>query len=237
MCYSSSSLRAFSSSVLPESSQFNLLLFGAPGVGKGTYGKLVQRDFDIKAFSTGDYFRQIIKKSKEKEQMIQVDSDKSDEENTLDPFSQHISEILSSGKLIDDEIVVDIVRNLKADPANFMEGAFAKSAGLILDGVPRTVKQAEMLDEFMGIDLILNFEHRDDILVQKMLGRRVCPECNKNFNVAAIDTEDGYFMPPLLPKGEDPTVCDNPEHAHPVKLVSRADDIESVIFERLELYK
>jgi len=94
-----------------------------------------------------------------------------------------------------------------------------------------------MLDEFMGVDLILNFEHRDDILIQKIMGRRVCPECNKNFNIADIDSEDGYVMPPLLPKGDDPTICDNPEHTHPVKLVSRADDIESVIYERLDLYK
>lgn len=70
------SARAFSSSTLAESSQFNLLLFGAPGVGKGTYGKLVQRDFDIKAFSTGEYFRDVIKKSKEQQQSTLIGSDK-----------------------------------------------------------------------------------------------------------------------------------------------------------------
>lgn len=155
----------------------------------------------------------------------------------LDPFSQKISDALSSGGFVDDEVVVDIVRNLKASPDTFMDGQFAKSAGLILDGVPRTVKQAELLSQFLSIDLVLNFEHRDDILMEKLMGRRICPVCNKSFNVAAIDTEDGYVMPPLLPKGEDPTVCDNSEHAHPVKLVSRADDVESVILDRLELYK
>jgi len=133
------SARAFSSAALGESGQFNLLLFGAPGVGKGTYGKLVQRDFDIKAFSTGDYFREIIRKSKEQLALKEIGVAKTGTIE-LDPFSQKISEILNSGKLIDDEVVVDIIRDLKSNPMTFMDGKFAKSAGLILDGVPRTVK-------------------------------------------------------------------------------------------------
>jgi adenylate kinase len=51
-------------SILRNNKKFNLMLFGAPGVGKGTFGKLIQRDFDFKAFSTGDYFREVIKMSK-----------------------------------------------------------------------------------------------------------------------------------------------------------------------------
>lgn len=195
----------------------------------------MQRDFDIKAFSTGDYFRQIIKKSKEQKEIEEVGT--GDSTPTLDPLALKISQLMSAGKFIDDDIVVEIVKNLKENPRTFMDGQFAQSAGLILDGVPRTVRQAEMLNEFMSIDLILNFEHRDDILVEKILGRRICPECNKNFNVASINSEDGYIMPPLLPKHGDPTLCDNPEHAHPVKLIKRADDVESIIMERLELYK
>lgn len=203
-------------------------------MGKGTYGKMVQKDFDVKAFSTGDYLREIVKRAKRQQEIDEITGEV---KVGLDAFSKKISDTLGSGKLIDDEIVVEIVRNLKENPTTFLDGAYAKSAGLILDGVPRTVKQAEMLDEFLSIDLVLNFEHRDDILIQKILGRRICPECNKNFNVAHVDTEDGYFMPPLLPKGEDPTVCDNKEHADPVKLIRRADDVESVIKERIELYK
>ena len=52
------------SSILKGNKKFNLMLFGAPGVGKGTFAKLIQRDFDFKAFSTGDYFREVIKMSK-----------------------------------------------------------------------------------------------------------------------------------------------------------------------------
>jgi len=153
--------RFFASAYAPAN-QFNMLLFGAPGVGKGTYGKMVQKDFDVKAFSTGDYLREIVKRSKRQQEIDQING-QADE--GLDAFSQKISDTLSAGKLIDDEIVVDIVRNLKENPSTFLDGAYAKTAGLILDGVPRTVAQAEMLDEFLSIDLVLNFEHSDDVLI------------------------------------------------------------------------
>ena len=116
-------------------SSFNLMLFGAPGVGKGTFGKLIQRDFDFKPFSTGDYFRQVVK-------MAQANKE------GLDAFTLEISEILNSGKLVDDQIVIDIVKQLKQNPDTFLGGEYKNSSGLILVGVPRTVRQAEMLSEF-----------------------------------------------------------------------------------------
>jgi len=134
--------RFFASAAAPTN-QFNMLLFGAPGVGKGTYGKMVQKDFDVKAFSTGDYLREIVKRSKKQQELDQINGQANE---GLDAFSQKISDTLSAGKLIDDEIVVEIVRNLKENPSTFLDGAYAKTAGLILDGVPRTVRQAEMLD-------------------------------------------------------------------------------------------
>lgn len=121
-----------------ETQPFNLLLFGAPGVGKGTFGKLIQKDFKFKPFSTGDYFREVIK---------MADSYESSEESeggqmpVLDPFTQQISEILSSGKLVDDHIVIDIVKNLIEHPDTFLGGQYKNAKGrLILDGIPRTVK-------------------------------------------------------------------------------------------------
>jgi len=100
-----------------------------------------------------------------------------------------------------------------------MDGEFNAAPGLILDGVPRTVTQAKLLQDFMQIDLIVNFFNRDDILMEKMMGRRVCPVCNKNFNIAEID-RDGYVMGALLPDGPDPTVCDEDG----AKLIIREDD-------------
>lgn len=212
--------------VKASSGQFNLLLFGAPGVGKGTFGKLIQRDFAFQPFSTGDYFRDVIKQAKLAR-------------GPLDPFTQSISELLASGRLVDDQTVIDIVRRLKEHPETFADGRYAGAPGLILDGVPRTIRQAEMLSEFADIDLVLNFYNREDILLQKLAGRRVCPECNKGFNVADVNS-NGYVMAPLLPEGDDPTVCDA-DHGQtdivPIKLVTRPDDKEDVILKRLELYE
>lgn len=101
------------------------MLFGAPGVGKGTFANMIQKDFDFKPFSTGDYFRHIIKKAKEGSE--------------LDAFSSQINEIITSGKLVDDQIVINIMKQLK-DNQSFMNGEFYGQSGLILDGVPRTVK-------------------------------------------------------------------------------------------------
>ena len=144
---------------------------------------------------------------------------------------------MASGGLVDDKTVIDIVRNLKENPATFLDGKFAEAEGLILDGVPRTLAQAEMLQEFVNIDLVINFQAMDEILIQKLMGRRSCPVCNKSFNVAGI-REHGYSLPPLLPTGDDPTVCDE-EHSvkEPTKLTMRQDDKEDIIKKRLDLYK
>ena len=88
----------------------------------------------------------------------------------------------------------------------------------------------------MDVDLVLNFYNTDEILMQKLMGRRVCTCCSKNFNVTDIN-KDGYVMPPLLPKGNDPTICDDISHSSPVKLVTREDDREDIVLERIELYK
>lgn len=84
----------------------------------------------------------------------------------------------------------------------------------------------------IGIDLIFNFMNRDDILLEKLMGRRVCPQCNRNYNITNID-RDGYFMKPLLPK-KDPKKCDDCEV---VSLVVRDDDKENIIRERMEIYR
>lgn len=105
---------------------------------------------------------------------------------------------------------------------------------MILDGVPRTIKQAEMLHKAgVKIDLIINFFNRDEILMEKLMGRRVCPCCGRNYNIADINTKDGYHMKPLLPK-KNVDECDD---CSGVKLTVRDDDKESIIRDRLNLYK
>ena len=124
------------------------MLFGAPGVGKGTFAKLIQKDFKFEPFSTGDYFRSVIKSSQ-----------------STDAFSMKVREILNSGQLVDDQIVIDIIKKLKSEPETFMDGHFLDADGVILDGVPRTLRQAELMTEFMNVDLVVNFFNKEEVLI------------------------------------------------------------------------
>jgi adenylate kinase len=204
----SSTLRYFSTA---QKAQINLMLFGAPGVGKGTYSKLMEKEYDFKTFSMGDYFRALTKDNTSK-----------------DPFILNIKKILREGQLVDDKLVVDVVKNIKTDPS------YSKHMGLILDGVPRTLLQARMLrDAGIKIDLIINFYNREEILLQKLMSRRVCPTCGRNYNIADINTPDGYQMKPLLPKGKHDECDDHPG----TKLVIREDDTEKIIRDRMKVYE
>ncbi len=91
-----------------------------------------------------------------------------------------------------DEQVMTIVRNY------IEEQGTTGSRGIIFDGIPRTLNQAKLLDSLVNIDLVINFEMKQDIIAQKLMGRRVCADCGQTWNVCHID-EDGYFMKPLLP--------------------------------------
>lgn len=89
----------------------------------------------------------------------------------------------------------------------------------------------EILDEVTEIDMVVNLKLREDVLVEKCLGRRICNECGKGFNVATINAKaengrPGMSMAPLLP----PSHCAS-------KLITRADDTEEVVKERLRVYK
>ena len=138
---------------------------------------------------------------------------------------QEVRQILRSGKLIDDQHVIDVVKKIKASKK------FDKHQGMIFDGVPRTVNQARMMRSILQVDLVINFYNRDDILLEKLMSRRVCPSCNKNYNIANIN-RDGYVMKPLLPK-KDVSRCDGCD----IKLIIRDDDKESIITDRMEVYK
>ena len=159
----------------------------------------------------GDYFGGVVKGS-----------------DATDPFIVKLKNILKSGQFVDDKTVIDVVHQIKKDPK------YAKHMGLILDGVPRTLNQAKMLrDGGVKVDLIINFFNREEILIQKLAGRRVCPSCSRNYNIADINTPDGYKMKPLLPKKK----VDECDDCTGVKLVIREDDTEAVIRDRQKIYK
>ena len=189
----------------------NLVLFGAPGVGKGTYGKLITKEFGWPSFSMGDYFRKVINESEE------TAYKKAESQE----FIANLRDTLRRGHFVSDEMAIEVIKR-----ARTMQ--HRETPVLILDGMPRTLQQAQMLaDHDIKIDLVFNFMNRPDILLEKLMGRRVCPNCGRNYNVTEID-RDGYYMKPLLPKG-DPTICDD---CPGVKLVVRDDDKENIILER-----
>ncbi|KAK4385851.1 putative adenylate kinase, chloroplastic [Sesamum angolense] len=180
------------------------VFLGCPGVGKGTYAARLSSLLGVPHIATGDLVRQ--------------------ELSSRGPLSSQLADIVNQGKLISDEIIIDLL-------SKRLEDAQAKGEmGFILDGFPRTVRQAEILEGVTDIDLVINLKLREEALIAKCLGRRICSECGGNYNVACIDikSEDGrprMYMPPLLP----PPQCES-------KLITRSDDTEEVVKERLRVY-
>ncbi|EER95578.1 hypothetical protein BDA96_01G553600 [Sorghum bicolor] len=180
------------------------VFLGCPGVGKGTYASRLSRLLGVPHIATGDLVR--------------------DELASTGPLATQLAEIVNQGKLVSDEIIFNLLsKRLK-------KGEDQGESGFILDGFPRTVKQAEILDGVTDIDMVVNLKLREDVLVEKCLGRRICGQCGKNFNLACIDVkgENGLpaiYMEPLLP----PNNCMS-------KLITRADDTEEVVRNRLRIY-
>ena len=195
--------------------QKNLVLFGAPGVGKGTYGKLIHKQFGFPTFSMGDYFRKVIKEG--------APEGSTDEQRDL---IKNLKDTLAAGHFVSDETAIEVIKTARST-------TYADTEVLIFDGMPRTLVQAEMLKSAgIPVDLIFNFTNRDDILLEKLMGRRVCPCCSRNYNIAHID-RDGYYMKALLPD-KDPSKCDDCADS---TLVIRDDDKEHIITERMGIYR
>ncbi|GLT89675.1 hypothetical protein SLE2022_076520 [Rubroshorea leprosula] len=188
----------------PKERNVQWVFLGCPGVGKGTYASRLSNLLGVPHIATGDLVREELASS--------------------GPLSQQLTEIVNQGKLVSDEIIISLL-------SKRLEAGEAKGeSGFILDGFPRTIRQAEILEGVTDIDLVVNLKLREDVLIEKCLGRRICSECGKNFNVANINVkaEDGkprISMAPLLP----PSHCMS-------KLITRADDTEDVVKERLLIY-
>jgi len=201
--------RGFATTIkTPFPGQKFLFFFGAPGVGKGTYAELLAKDLGYTKISTGDELRAIIKGKTE---------------TKFDPkLIQQIKDIVNSGKLVSDDIVINIIEQKVKDPS--------AAKGVILDGFPRTVSQLEKYDKKFPTHLVVNITLQEDILLEKLLGRRTCDSCGKGYNICDIH-RDGYEMEPLLPKVEGK--CDKCGG----KLITRADDTNDVISARMKEYE
>lgn len=173
-----------------------LILLGPPGAGKGTQAKRVIEEFDIPHISTGDIFRKNIKEKTE--------------------LGQKVEGLLAEGKLVPDELTIEIVwdRLDQEDCKN----------GFLLDGFPRTIPQAEALDEGLAkrglkLDRVLNIDVDKDSLVKRLSGRRVCPNCGASYH---IDNNP--------PKVEGIcNVCQTP-------VIQREDDKEQTVLDRIKVY-
>jgi len=178
----------------------NIVLFGAPGSGKGTQAERLRDRFSLKHISTGDLLRDAVAR--------QTD------------LGKKVESIMAAGDLVSDEIVLELIKevvsSVKADEA---------MKGWMLDGYPRTVGQAKMLDGLLtdtgeSIDSIVVLEVDHNAIIERLSARRSCPECKAVYNV--------INMPP-----KQEGTCDNCGTA----LVHRKDDQPETITNRLDVYQ
>lgn len=140
----------------------NIILLGAPGAGKGTQATKISDKYGMPHISTGDIFRENIRNRTEIGLLAKSYTDK--------------------GQLVPDEVTCRIVedRLSREDCKN----------GYLLDGFPRNIAQAEQLDKFAKIDVVLNIDIDLSLLMDRLCGRRVCRECGESYHVSALNGKD-----------------------------------------------
>ena len=189
---------------LPKRPRLGMMFLGAPGAGKGTYASRIAPLLNIPTISAGDLVRDHIKRDT--------------------PAGLRFKSYANKGDLVPDQEIIDLVTERL--------GHEDCSKGYLLDGFPRTLKQAEALETYEPLKLVVNVDLKKEYLLEKLLGRRMCPKCGSNWNVAHIsDATKGVEMPPLLPPTGSKTQC-----ACGGTLEIRADDNEEVVSHRLKVY-
>lgn len=168
-----------------------LILLGAPGAGKGTQADFITEKLGIPVVSTGNLLRSAIAHGTE--------------------LGKKAASYMDNGSLVPDELVLDLVRERISQPDC--------QKGMIFDGFPRTLAQAEALDKVMEVDMVLFLKVEDEVIVQRMSGRRTCPECQTTYHVVS--------HPPRV-EG----ICDKCGAA----LGIRKDDRPEVVRQRLAVY-
>ena len=166
-----------------------LIFLGPPGAGKGTQATGVSSHLRVPHISTGDMFRSAIKNQT--------------------PTGLEAKRYMDAGQLVPDSVVIDMVKERLAMPDC--------ENGYLLDGFPRTVEQAEALEKFAAPDAVVDIEVPDEMLVDRLTGRRVCATCSGTFHISKLAEEK------LCP------VCGG-------ELYQRDDDKPATISNRLNVY-
>ncbi len=169
-----------------------IIFLGAPGAGKGTQAEKTSVRLGIPTISTGVIIREAVKNGTE--------------------MGLKAKEFIERGALVEDSVVIGIIKErlAKSDCEN----------GFILDGFPRTVPQAEALDEMgISLDRVISIEVPDEVICERMTGRRVCATCGSSYHITDKPSRDGVH-------------CDNCN----TELTVRKDDAPDVVISRLAVY-
>jgi adenylate kinase len=173
-----------------------LIIFGPQGAGKGTQSARISEKYGIPTISTGDIFRWAVKGGT--------------------ALGLKVREYIESGRLVPDDLAIVVIRERLSSPDC--------PDGFLLDGFPRTIEQAKALDEFLAeqstaLDAALAVEVPEEVSLRRIMGRRVCAECGRNYHIDSPPTTDWTC-----------DVCGG-------QVVERTDDLdEAAIRQRLELY-
>ena len=173
-----------------------IIMLGAPGTGKGTIAGILTKELGIPQVSTGDIFRKHIKEQTE--------------------LGKLAEKYISNGKLVPDDVTIGLVENRLKEPD--------VQNGIILDGFPRTVKQAEELDKMLEkdgkqVDLVVNLTTPEDEIIERIVNRRICPNCKAVYNL-------------ILNPPKQEGICDKCGE----KLVQRKDDNKETVKQRFNSY-
>ena len=170
----------------------NLILLGAPGAGKGTQAELLMQHLGIPSISTGNMLREAMANGSE--------------------LGKQVKQCMDEGKLVSDDLVLSLVAERTAEPDC--------KIGFILDGVPRTLAQAEALDaKGVKIDHVVSIEIDDAVIEGRMTGRRVCTKCGATYHITVNPTKT-------------PGICDHCGS----EVVIRKDDAAETVRNRLKVY-
>lgn len=169
-----------------------IILLGAPGSGKGSISNYLKEKHGFIHISTGDLFRKTVAQDT--------------------PLANQLKQIMLSGKLVDDDMTNEVVRQEILKINN-------PQANIIFDGYPRNVNQLEYLNKLLKVDYAIDVKVDKEEIVKRITGRRVCPVCKEIYNI--------YYKKPKVEN-----TCDKDGSL----LVQRNDDQESVVIERYKTY-